>query len=415
MANSLNNTTFQQYWAKRMQRKHQKVAVYRAIANFEEQALLRQGDTVHRPYRSAINAQAYTRGTSVTIQDLTNTDETLVVNQAQTVPFYIDDLDQLQSNYRFINEYADDAAVELTNFIDSDILDEGRNSASTVIDDKSVNGAAGTSGNGITIDVTNIQKVFSTALAKFGRLNTRKNLFAVINPDTHQVLLDYLAGKNTNLGDEKSENGYVGKYYDFEIYVSNNLSFTAALTLATNPNNNDTLTITGYDRNGVKQAVTFTFVTSIGTTPGNVLIGAAASNTQTNLKGLLDAQGTTNTTQVALSAASQQALGWVTTGSWAANVLKPLFKGVSFLQLASNLTASTTDGWATATQICHCLFGSKGATDVVIQQMPKVEIKEVQDKLGKNILPWILYGKKTFNEGKGMLTDVQIRTDALTA
>jgi hypothetical protein len=104
-----------------MQRKHQKEAVYRAIANFEEQAQLKQGDTVHRPYRSQVKAQAYTRGTAVSFQDLTNTDETLVVSTAETVPFYIDDLDELQSSYRFINEYADDASVELTNFIDGDV------------------------------------------------------------------------------------------------------------------------------------------------------------------------------------------------------------------------------------------------------------------------------------------------------
>src|SRR3990167_4199454 len=124
MANTLDAGSFKEFWSRRMQRRHERSDVFRAIASFEEQAQLKQGDTVNRPYRSSLVAQTYTRGSDVTFQDLTNTNETLSVNQSQIIPFYVDDLDELQTNYRNAAEYADDAAVKLGNRIDGDVLGE---------------------------------------------------------------------------------------------------------------------------------------------------------------------------------------------------------------------------------------------------------------------------------------------------
>ena len=414
MANSLNNTSFQQFWSRRMQRKHAKEAVYRAITSFEEQTLLKQGDTVHRPYRSAIVGQSYTRGTAVTIQDLTNTDETLTVNTAEVFPFYIDDLDQLQSNYRFINEFADDAGIQLVNFLDGDILAEYSNAGSS-IDDLTINPATGTSGNGIQLDVSNVQKVFSSAKTRLKRKNVGKNgLFAVITPDFEQVLTDYLAGKNSNLGDTTSLNGHIGQYYGFDLYVSNNTTWTASLTIATTPTDGDTVTFKTYDIYGVARTVTFTFKTSLGTTAGNVLIGGSATAARTALAALLTTPGTTTSTGYALSTASVQYLFYgqpfTATNTVATTSVDIVAPGQGFVQVGSTLTA-TTDGWVAALEISHCLFGVKGAIDAVVQAKPTTEIKDVPDKIGKNIIPWMLYGKKTFVEGKSKLVDVKVRTD----
>lgn len=396
-----------------MQMKHMKEAVYRMIANFEEQAILKDGDTVNRPYRSNMISQTYVRGTSVTIQDVSNTNEQLVVNISQVVPFYIDDLDELQSNYRFANEFADDASTLLTNFIDSDILGEYVN-AGSVIDDKVINGSSGISGNGISVDTTNIQAVFAAARARFGRKNTRKMLFAVISPDFEQVLVNYLAGKNSNLGDSTSLNGHAGGYYQFDIYVSNNLTWTATLALATQPNNNDTLTLSQVDQDAIVQTQTITFVSVIGATSGNVLIGASVDATRTNLAGLLNSPATTSTTQVALTTTFIGALARpvAATNVTASNQVTIVGKGQSFIQVSNNLTASGTDGFTAALQVQHQLFGSKGATDIVIQARPKVLFKEVPDKIGKNCLPYTLYGYKTYREGKSKLVDVLVRTDS---
>lgn len=413
MANSLNNTTFQQFWSRRMQRKHAKEAVYRAIASFEEQTLLKQGDTVHRPYRSAIIGQTYTRGTAVTIQDLTNTDETLVVNIAQVFPFYIDDLDQLQSNYRFINEYADDAGIQLVNYLDGSVLAEYTN-AGSIIDDSVINPGTGISGNGITVDLSNIQRIFSSAKARLRRKNVAKNgMFSVISPDGEQNLTDYLAGKNSNLGDSTSLNGHIGHYYGFDLYVSNNLTWTGTITIATEPNDGDTVAFKTYDIYGNVQTITFTFKTSLGSTAGNVLIGGSASAANTNLAALLNAPTVTTGQGVSIgtTAAGYLFYGLAFTATPTATATAIVAPGQGFIQVTQNLTASTTDGWIATKQVAHWLFGIKGAIDVVVQARPTTEIKDVPTMIGKNILPWMLFGKKTFTEGKAKLVDVQVRTD----
>ena len=424
MANALIGTyvaetsVFQKFWSRRMQMKNLKTNVYPAIVNMEAEAVLKQGDTYSKPYRSIIKAQAYTRGTAVTIQDLTNTNEYLRVTTAEVVPFYIDDLDQLQSNYKFANEYADDAAVKLGNFIDADVLGEYAN-ATGVIDDAAF---AGTSGNGITVGTGNIQNIFAAARARLGRYNVTTNnggkvgnsgLFAVISPDFHQVLVNYLAGKNSNLGDTTGLNGMIGNYYGFDLYESNNLTWTATLAMATAQTALDYVTMKWVDENGSTQTITITFVATIGATAGNVLQTSANATTINGfVAAILNGATTSTSNYVVLSAANLAALQQCTATDSASGVTL-VIKGASFFVCASSLTA-TADGWTAAKQIQHCLFGVKKATDLVIQKRPNVEFKDVPDKLGKNVLPWTLYGLKTFANAKVKLIDVAVRTDGYT-
>lgn len=101
-----------------------------------------------------------------------------------------------------------------------------------------------------------------------------------VSPEVEEFISLYFGAKVTDLGDKVSENGYFTKISGYQLYTSNNLTGSAVLALATNPTANDTVTI---------QGVTFTFVSSIGTTAGNVLIGASADASRANLAALLNA------------------------------------------------------------------------------------------------------------------------------
>lgn len=85
---------------------------------------------------------------------------------------------------------------------------------------------------------------------------------------------------------------------------------SGSFIISNQPANGDTLTLV---INGT--SITVTFVSVIGAVAGNVLIGATAANTRTNLIGLLSAPGTTNATQVALSAPNQTLVGYSTYGN----------------------------------------------------------------------------------------------------
>lgn len=391
MANVLGNGRLNAaYWSKVMQEVRYKDLVAMAICNVELRALLKNGDTVHKPYRSKIRGQAYTKGTAVTIQDISATDETLLVDTTRVAPFYLDDVDAIQNSFKTADDFSADCMDVLNRYVDADILGEYANATSTILN----NDVGGTGAVPVQVSVSNINKVFTATARKLDLLNVKKdNRFAVISPSIVEILRLYLAGKDTETGEKVGMNGYVMTRFGFAIHESNNLSYTAKWTPANNPTANDTITIAG---------ITFTFVAAIGTTPGNVLIGATTADTLDNLVLLLNAPGTTTATGVALSQDNQAKIEGLTATD-GTTFMSFVWKGGSEVALSGSEVA---DVWSLET--LHCLFGRKEAIDLVMQKAPKIEFKDVPDKLGKNVLPWMLYGKKTFNNYKDELVDVQI-------
>src|SRR3984893_12041778 len=77
-------------------------------------------------------------------------------------------------------------------------------------------------------------------------------------------------------------------------------------SMGTNPGNTKTLTLTIN-----ATAVVFTFVTSIGSTAGNVLIAGTAAGTMANLLSLLQQPQTTTSTGVALTTGNQQLVSYL--------------------------------------------------------------------------------------------------------
>lgn len=386
-----------------MQRTAYRQAVYVAIVNMEEQATLTKGNVVHRPYRSTLYPRTYTRGTAVTIRDLTDTDESLTVSTSMVVPFYVDDLDALQHNYKVLNEYADDAATVLKNWIDGDVLGEYANATSKV-DDVEING--GTALNGFTLTTANVLSVFTQAKKKLQKQNLPgglTNLFAVISPEFESVLLNFFANRETPLGDSTGTNGNIGQYMGFDLYVSNGLSFSASLVTSTIPVAADTITING--------VVLTAAANGAATNAGDFSISTTAALATANIVAAINGSGTPGaSTYIEFSAANRDLLMGITATNNTTSIAI-VAEGAGLIAVSETLTPAA-DVWTGALQIQHQLFGKKGATDLVIQAKPSVEVKEVPDKLGKNVLPYTLYGLKTFTEGKRALVDVRVRADS---
>lgn len=386
-----------------MQEKFWTKNIFRPQANFRLESDLKDGDTVKRIYRSATVPQDYTRGTDVTFQDLTNTPETLTVDKQPVIPFYIDDLDALQSHYDERAKYTEDTTNQMANLINGWYTAEVTN-ATSVIDAADFGGTAAT---GASITPANIQKLFALAQKKLGRLNTWADgkMFANLTPDLYQVLLEYLSGKESVLGDKTGENGHMGRYYGFDLYVSNGGYWTGRLGIATQPTDGDTVTING---------VVFTFKTTLGSTAGNVLIGASADAAATNLAALITTPGTTTAQGVALSADNQAKLyGCVATAVNASDIINLTYRGVGAPVVSETLTASA-DTWVSGLNIAHGMFGVKGAVDFVIQKQPSVQIEKAENRLGHKIIPYTLFGKKTFADGAKKLLDVKVDTTLYT-
>jgi len=305
MSNSLGNGLLNKaYWSKKMQEYRKKKLVAMAICDVSEKAGLSSGDTIHKPYSSEVVGQSYTKGTAFTVQDVSAVDDTLTVSTARVAPFYIDDVDKIQNSYSAADEFSGKAQDKLNRFVDADVLAEYAN-ATSYIDAGDVGGSAGTS---ITPDTTNINKIFTAAGRKLNLLNVApENRFAVISPSILEVLQQYTAGKDTAVGDKVMDNGYIGSRFGFDLYVSNNLTYSAVWTPSDNPTAAETFIIGG---------VTFTFKADT-MTAGALHICSDTENTLANMAVALNAPATaiveaTNAGYGALSAANQAKLEGIT-------------------------------------------------------------------------------------------------------
>lgn len=396
MANNLS-ASFPEIWAREYQDIFMKRNVAQEIARMDFQSIMSNGDTLHRPYPSISGStipSVYTRGTDATMRDITDTDESLTVNKSYIFPFYIDDFDAVQSNYDAAATYGRRAGEVLSTQVDADVLGEVLN-ASSVVDAGDV---GGTAGQGITLSTSNVLQVVSTATKKMNKLNVySNNRVGVVSPDFEDIVTQYAGAKVTDLGDDVTVNGYFGKLLGYKLFSSNNLTATAVLAMATNPTANDTITVAGQ---------VFTFVSSIGITAGNVLIGANPDATRANLETLINNPWTTTANGVALTGDNlikfQARITAVNNNT--ADTITITAKGESKLSVAETLTAAA-DVWTTALQKQHCVFGvAKACTTLVMQKKPQIQIKDVSARLGKNILNGVLYGLKTFaDDAKNMV------------
>lgn len=401
MSNTIDGGAFAQYWAGTMNRYHAKKDVYRAISSARFESTLSDGDVVNIPYHGTVWSEGYTRGTAVTVRDVTNVNETLTINVTRVVPMYFDDLDLLQSKYNEIRGYAKKAAEALGNWIDGDVLGE-YDVATNDVDDADVDG--GTDNNGIVTTTSNILSIFTEAQEAMELLNVfnEGDYFAVISPRFRAKLLAYLAGKETSLGDSTGMNGHIGKFYGFDLYVSNNLGFSARLQMATTPTATDTIVING---------ITFTYIAAL-TANGQVHVENSATASTANLTAALNAPFTDITEAAAtgydahLITTVAGALDGLTATDNTATSVDIKIEGKGWVTVSETLTA-TASVWTSALQIEHQLFGKKGATDIVVQKKPTIQVRKVSDKIGSNVIPHMMYGLKTTDAGDDELVDVK--------
>lgn len=405
---SVNNfsASFKDVWAREQQEVFYKKNVATEIANTSFQSQLSEWDVLVRTYRSSDPADApavITRSGEMSYNNETDTAETLTVNKQFGELVFIHDFDKIQNSYDAALNYGRDYAEKLKNQIDADVLAEVINAAN-VVDAKDV---WGTAWQGITLSTSNVFNVVTSATKKLALQNIYETDKAgVVSPQFEEILTQYYGAKVTDLGDMVSEKGYFAKIAGYRLFSSNSLTGTAVLSLATNPTANDTVTI---------QGVTFTFVSSIGTNAGNVLIGANVDATRANLAALINAPATTTANGVAIGAAWSQAVKRFVARVSAVNndtadTLTVTYKGAWTLTVSKSLT-NGTDNWTPALQKQLNVFGvAKKMTTLVMQRTPSVKPVDNQTRLGVNYQNAVLYWVKTFADQAKNMVRVEINS-----
>ena len=389
MANALTDF-FPELWSKRIQKLRAKMLVSAAVCNFEEQEGLTFGDRVHRPTTPDFVVNDYVRNTNVTLQDVVATDEFMDIDRSKEVSFYIDALDKKQSKYDVEMEAVKRATYVIKNEMDAFTLTKVIDSTRTA----DAGDAGGSAGTPATLTPTNTTQFFENAKAtlRSNDVEDDREWYAIVTPKVTSLIAQTFVGSGFNLADTVLKNGYKGDAFGLKIYESTNVLHTQTATGATIVNGN-TITIAG---------VTFTFVTTIGATAGNVLIGASDTTAMANLASALNRGAGAGTTYVANTTADIAKLKRAGIYGTSSGAVATVYGSGSFIM--SRVGAPITLG----TLIANCEIGRMGATDMVVQMYPEVQKNKDPLKTGYNWIIVDLYGVKKFQEGKDRTLNAKI-------
>jgi hypothetical protein len=110
-------------YSKQVQMEFRKSAVCEAITNsdyFGE--IANAGDSVRIIKEPEISVLAYTRGTAIATQDLTDVDFTLTVDKSNYFAFKLDDIEEQQTHVNWLTMASNRAAYRLADQYDQEIL-----------------------------------------------------------------------------------------------------------------------------------------------------------------------------------------------------------------------------------------------------------------------------------------------------
>ncbi len=395
---------FQEHFDNAYEEIFQKVLVGKSIANLRFEKKLKYGESVERfAYDiSGVRVRSTVRGMKSTIDSISDSTELLTINIEKEAVFHISDGEVTQAGPLNPGEViGGQIAIKVATDLDARILGEVVNAAYTFDTGDLTTGAS--TKIPFTLDSTNVPKAVVRMPAKLRSKNqTLTNLCWVIDSYGASDIEQYLMGKSIDLAGYVFKNGYAGTARNADLIVSENLTGEAVLTLGEDVTANDTVTI-----NGVK----FTFVASLSSGPavaGEVVAGANDDASRVNLTAALNNTGTTSATYTAVSAAdlaTLEDLKITATDDTTAKTVTIRAVGSGRLTVAEGLTHAS-NVWTY--NFIHSYFGKKGAIDVVVQDMKKVDMRKTSDKRGTNVFTSYLAGIKTFADGAKKFLDVKI-------
>jgi len=250
----------------------------------------------------------------------------------------------------------------------------------------------GTSGSNISLNTSNIPQVFIAADTKLDATDAPKaGRTAVVGGHFLGLLKLQQASRNTVFGDGVNTRGVVTNLFGWDILYSNNLPYSATLTMATKPTTGDTVTIAG---------VAFTFTAS-AVTAAQLSFCSTAATCVANFVAALNAPAT--------DIANTATTGYVAVSSENAFLLRDKRRisavdGTTTIALSgygdivvSETLSAAADVWSA--QLQKSLFAVRGCVDQIVQIPPKIEVVRDPDQFSDIVKSLLGYGVKTFADG----------------
>lgn len=348
-----------------------------------ENVISTNGRKAHRPILSIAQLATYTPYSDISFEQKNATKQELEVDTFVTSAEEIDITDEKQSPYDLTGHSAMTVRKGLLNRWEQIYL-------SKITD-------AFHSTTSVTLDPSNVLDLFEEADSKLGTFDvpSATSLRAgVFGPHAIATMRRLKSERETRLGDSVSENGLIGAWQGYTMVQNNNLPWSASLKIATQPTDGDTVTIAG---------VVFTFKTTLGTTAGNVLIGADAAAARANLKSAVEGTSGAGTTYISISDVNKFILRkkrYVR----CASAETMLFTGHGDVVVSETLTAAA-DIWSA--QTVYGAFMLRGSIDGVMQLMD-VTVTDKEKGFAKLVKGLIGVGAKAFTDGTYTMVKVPL-------
>jgi hypothetical protein len=372
-----------------------------SVANTQLRNILAgEGRKAHRTILSYPASATYTPGSDITATPITGSKETLEVDTFIASLVSIDDTEEKQSILDLGSKIAMRMMKDHKNRIEQAVLGQVSN-ATWSLDDGHV---GGTSGNNMVLNTDVIPQVFVSADTKLDAVDAPKaGRTAVVGGHFMRWLKLQQAGRDTVFGDGVNSNGVITNLFGWDIVESNNLPFTAVLTMATDPSNDNTVTIAG---------VTFTFHTTLPTSAGGLHATGTVDNTRLNFANALNAPAT--------AIAESATAGYTPISAENVFLLRDkrritavdsagadtlTITGFGDITVSETLTAAA-DVWSAQKQTS--LFCVRGCIDQVVQMPPKIEVDRDPDQFADIVKSLLGYGVKTFADGAREMVKVSI-------
>jgi len=213
-------------WSAKLFVRLRKALVFGNIVNTEYEGEISQfGDTVHINEIGPITVSDYTKYGALSWQALTSAQKTLIIDQAQSFSFAVDDIDTAQIKPKIMNDAMSEASYAVADKIDQFIA--------SLYSQAAVVGSAGTVGTpstSLAVSSGNVIETISYASRYLSEANVPEALrWIVISPWVHQkLLLAEVGGVSATavpkVTTQDAIPGFVGEALGFKIYVSNNVS-----------------------------------------------------------------------------------------------------------------------------------------------------------------------------------------------
>ncbi len=215
-------------WSATLFVKLRKALVFGGLTNknFVED-VFNYGDTVHINEIGPVTVNSYTKHATLTYETLTSAQKTLIIDQASSFSFKIDDIDKAQTQPKVMDGAMSDAAYQIGDTIDQFIAglyaQAGATPAATTY--------IGSSGSSLSVSSGNVIETLSYAQRYLTEANVpTPGRWIALPPWLTQKLILAEVGGISAIAVPKVEddntiiNGFVGRAFGFDIFESNNVS-----------------------------------------------------------------------------------------------------------------------------------------------------------------------------------------------